>query len=177
MVETARVMAKRHPGLQVVVPVASSVSKESVASSFLGSGIVPVLLDGHAAEAVGASDAAIVKSGTAVLEAGLMQRPFVVVYRVSLLSYWIGRLLLKVAHIALVNILANRRVVPELIQGQFNPERVSAELEQVWQGEGRTRILEGLAEVRTSLGSTGAAARAAEQVLDVLDRRKVTAAS
>jgi lipid-A-disaccharide synthase len=120
---------------------------------------------------VGASDGAIVASGTAALEAGLMRRPFVVVYRVSLLSYWIGRMVLKVAHIALVNLLAGRRLVPELIQRDFTPSRVRDELLRLWRGPARGELVDGLDEVRSKLGAPGAAGRAAEEVLSVLDSR------
>ena len=170
MVRTAVLMTKKHPGLQVVVPLAPSVPRALIESYFLHSGVAPVLLEGRAAEVVGASDGAIVASGTAALEAGLMQRPFVVVYRVSLLTYWMGRLLLKVAHVALVNLLAGRRIVPELLQGDFTPERVAAALEHVWTGPARTTLLEGLEEVRHSLGPRGAAQRGAEEVLALLKR-------
>jgi lipid-A-disaccharide synthase len=169
MVETAKLLATERPGLQVVVPVAPTVSKPQIAACFEGSGLSPVLIDGHAPEAVGAADASIVKSGTAVLEAGLMRRPFVVVYRVSLVSYWIGRLVLKVAHIALVNLLAGRRLVPELLQGDFTPRRLKAELDRLWEGKDRAALLAGLDEVRAKLGPPGAAERAAAEALKVLD--------
>ena len=100
-------LAAERPELQIVVPVAPHRSRrEEIVSRFEGSGAVPRLVDGRAPEVVGASDAAIVASGTAALEAGLMLRPLVVVYRVSLLTYCVGRLMLKVAHVALVNLLA-----------------------------------------------------------------------
>jgi lipid-A-disaccharide synthase len=120
-------------------------------------------------QVVGASDAAIVASGTAALEAGLMQRPLVVVYRVSLVTYLVGRMMLKVAHVALVNLLAGRRVVPELLQGDMTPERIAGEIRRLWvPGTPRDEMLQGLEEVRTRLGQHGAAARAAESVLELL---------
>ena len=129
----------------------------------------PVLVEGRAPEVVGASDAAIVASGTAALEAGLMQRPFVVVYRVSLVTYLVGRMMLKVAHVALVNLLAGRRVVPELLQGDMTPERIAGEIRRLWvPGAPREEMLQGLEEVRTRLGEAGAATRAAESVLELL---------
>lgn len=171
MAGTAARLRARRPGLQVVVPVAPGIPREEILGRFEGSGVTPVLVDGQAPEAVGASDAAVVASGTAALEAGLMARPFVVVYRVSLLTYLVGRLFLKVAHVALVNLLAGRRIVPELLQGAMRPERIAAELEQLWEpGEAQRRMLEGLSEVRGKLGEPGAAGRAAEAVLQVLDR-------
>ncbi|MFL5345237.1 MAG: lipid-A-disaccharide synthase [Hyalangium sp.] len=169
MVSAAKQLAAERPGLQIVVPVAPTIAREEIVSRFEGSGLSPRLVEGRAPEVVGASDAAIVASGTAVLEAGLMQRPLVVVYRVSLLTYWVGRVMLKVAHVALVNLLANRRLVPELLQGDMTPERIAAEIRRVWEpGPPREEMLRGLEEVRGRLGGPGAAERAAEAVLELL---------
>jgi lipid-A-disaccharide synthase len=169
LVGTAQQMVAARPGLQVLVPVAPTVDRAAVEAAFAAGGVKPVLVDGRAPEVVGASDAAVVASGTAALEAGLMERPFVVVYRVSWLTYWVGRLMLRVAHVALVNLLAQRRVVPELIQGEMTPRRICAELERLWpEGPDRAALLEGLREVRGRLGPPGAAARAAEAVRGLL---------
>jgi lipid-A-disaccharide synthase len=169
MVSAAKQLTAERPGLQIVVPVAPTIPREEITSRFEGSGLSPQLVDGRAPEVVGASDAAIVASGTAVLEAGLMQRPLVVVYRVSLITYLVGRLMLKVAHVALVNLLAGRRLVPELLQGDMTPERIAAEVRRVWDpGPPREEMLRGLEEVRGRLGGPGAAERAAEAVLELL---------
>jgi lipid-A-disaccharide synthase len=81
----------------------------------------------------------------------------------------VGRMLLKVAHVALVNLLAGRRLVPELLQGDMTPERIAGEVRKVWlPGAPREQMLQGLAEVRGTLGSEGAAQRAAEAVLELL---------
>lgn len=169
LVSAAKQLSAERPGLQIVVPVAPTIPREEITSRFEGSGLSPRLVDGRAPEVVGASDAAIVASGTAVLEAGLMQRPLVVVYRVSLITYLVGRLMLKVAHVALVNLLAGRRLVPELLQGEMTPERIAAEIRRVWDpGPPREEMLRGLEEVRGRLGGPGAAERAAEAVLELL---------
>jgi lipid-A-disaccharide synthase len=171
MVDAARRLVSAHPGLQVVVPVAPSIPRGVIEAAFARSGVEPVLVDGRAPEVVGASDVAIVASGTATLEAGLMERPLVVVYRVSMISYLVGRALLKVAHIALVNLLAGRRLVPELIQGEMTPERITAEVERVWQGPERAQVIEGLRSVRRELGEIGASARAADAVIALFERK------
>ena len=174
MVGAAKQLVAERPGLQVVVPVAPTIPREEILSRFQDSGVQPVLVEGRAPEVVGASDAAIVASGTAALEAGLMQRPMVVVYRVSLVTYLVGRMMLKVAHVALVNLLAGRRVVPELLQGDMTPERIAGEIRRLWvPGTPREEMLQGLEEVRTRLGAHGAAARAAESVLELLPAAKV----
>jgi len=153
-----------------VVPVASTLSPAALAP-FLARhpGLDVTLLDGRAEEAVGASDAALVKSGTSTLETALMLRPMVVVYKLSWLSYLVGRLLVRIAHFALVNILAGRGLVPELLQGQASPARMAAEVERLLADRTvREAQLAGLREVRASLGEPGAPRRVADEVLRVM---------
>jgi len=169
LVGAAKLLVDARPGLQLVVPVAPTVAREAVAHAFAEAGLSPVLVDGRAPEVVGASDAAVVASGTATLEAGLMERPFVVVYGVSWLTWLVGRMLVRVAHVALVNLLAGRRVVPELLQRDMTPARIAAEVQRVWDdGPAQQAQLEGLREVKALLGAPGAAGRAADAVLGLL---------
>jgi len=112
---------------------------------------------------------ALVKSGTSVLESAIMLRPMVVVYRFSWLTYLVGRLFVRLAHFALVNLLAGRTIVPELLQGQATPKRMAAEIERLLEaGAAREEQLRGLEEVRASLGSPGAPRRVAEEVARAL---------
>ena len=171
MLDAAERIRVRHPDVQFVVPVAATLPEESV-RTFLGSHreLEVRLVSGRADEVVGASDAAIVKSGTATLEAALMQRPMIVVYKMAWLSYWVGRLLVKIRNFALVNILAGQTVVPELLQGEASGERMAAEVERLLSDpEARAGQLTALAEVRRSLGEPGAARRVAEEVSGALE--------
>jgi len=94
----------------------------------------------------------------------------VVVYRLSWLSYLIGRLFVKLAHFALVNLLAGRTLVPELLQRHASPERMAAELLPLLDdGQARAAQLRGLEEVRASLGEPGAPRRVAEELARSLD--------
>jgi lipid-A-disaccharide synthase len=171
LVEVARRQAQLHPGLQVIVPVASGLPRALVSRPFAGSGVTPIFIDGQAPETVGACDVAVVASGTATLEAALMHRPFVAVYRVSPVTYLVGRAMLKIPFVCLVNLLAERRVVPELLQGDANAEAIVAAVEPLWSGPARETLLGGLEEVRSKLGSPGAAARVAAAVLKLTSRR------
>ncbi len=168
MVEVARRQQALHPGLQVVVPIAPGLPRSAVTEAFDGSGVVPAFVDGKAPEAVGASDVCVVASGTATLEAGLMRRPLVVIYRLSPLTYLMARALVRLKHFSLVNLLAERAVVPELLQGAVTPEAIVEALEPLWHGPRRDQMLAGLDEVRSKLGVPGAAGRAAEAVLGVI---------
>ncbi len=140
--------------------------------AFAARGLRPLLVDGRAAEVVGAADVVVVTSGTAALETALMLRPMVVVYRISALSWAVGKLLVKVAFVSLVNLLAGRRLVPELLQGAFRPEAVAAEVRGLWApGPARDAQLEGLRTVKEKLGHAPTAALVAEEVLEVLEAR------
>lgn len=163
MRDVAKQLATTKPGLQVVVPVAPGLPRELVQQTF--DGVDVTLIDGRAPEVVGACDVGLVASGTATLEAGLMRRPFVTIYRVSPLTYAVGRALVRIPFFSLVNLLAKKRVVPELLQGEVTVPRVVLELEQLWEeGPARQACLAGLDEVRASLGPAGAARRVAERV-------------
>jgi lipid-A-disaccharide synthase len=114
-------------------------------------------------------DVAIVASGTATLEAALCERPMVVVYRLSRLTYRIGRLLVKVPFYSMVNILAGKQVVPELIQSDFTPARVAGEVEYLLDhSQAREEMAVNLRALKVRLGPGGAVGRAAEAVVELL---------
>lgn len=101
------------------------------------------------------SRAGIIASGTATVEAALMGTPFVMVYRVSPLTYLLGRPRVKVPHFAMVNLIAGREIVPELVQSDFSAENVVARINEILpDGPVRSRMMEGLNEVRDRLGSS-----------------------
>ena len=166
MLEAAERIRALHPDVQFVVPVAPTLSEASLRPALaLHAGLDVRLVAGRADESVGASDAALVKSGTSTLETALMNRPMVVVYKMAWFTYWIARLLVRMSHFALVNILAGRTVVPELLQQEASPERMAAEIERLLSDPGARRAqLDGLLEVRRSLGEPGAARRVAEEI-------------
>ena len=164
-----RIRATR-PDAQFVVPIAPTLARAQLEPYLASHATMEVkLVEGRTEEVVGASDAALVKSGTSTLETALMLRPMVVVYKLSWLSYLIGRLLVRIAHFALVNILAGRGLVPELLQRDASPERMAAEIERLLGDRAaREAQLEGLRAVRASLGEPGAARRVAEEVARVM---------
>ena len=172
LVESAALLQRERPELQIVVPVAPGLDRGPVERAFAARGLRPTLVDGRAAEVVGASDVAVVASGTATLETALMLRPMVVVYRMSALSWVIGKLMVRVAFVSLVNLLSGRRLVPELLQGELRPDAVANEVRRLWApGGARDAQVEGLIALRARLGSGPTASRVADEVLEVLDAR------
>ena len=122
------------------------------------------------------SEVAVVASGTATLEAALRERPMVVVYRVSPLSWLVGKLLVNVPYYSMVNILANKELVPELMQNDFNAPNVAARVEYLLEHpEARQAMIEGFRALTPRLGPGGALERAADAVLGVLRSSGTTA--
>src|SRR5262249_2960862 len=129
------------------------------------------------------SRAGIIASGTATVEAGMMSTPFVMVYRVSRLTYALGRWRIKVPHFAMVNLIAGEKIVPELVQDDFTAANVVARLTEVIpDGPPRDKMLEGLARVKASLRAPDQindarrpADRAADAILGLLGRSAIVA--
>jgi len=154
-----RLLGER-PDLQFGLALAPSVDAGAVARHL---GALPVrLVTGETHALVGAATLGLIASGTATVETALLGTPMIVVYRVSTLSYILGRPFVRVPHFAMANLIAGRRVVPELIQGAFTPAAVAQEALALLEDPARQAAMrEGLAEVRRRLGGGGASARAA----------------
>jgi lipid-A-disaccharide synthase len=124
-----------------------------------------VVVRGETHEALGASALALVASGTITVEAALLGTPMLVVYRLSPLTYALGRPFVRVPRYAMANLIAGREIVPEFIQGGFDPERVAREALSLLRSEARLQKMKAdLAEVRRLLGGRGASERAAAAV-------------
>ena len=137
-----------------VIPIAPTIPRALVKELMNKNegGTAPVHLVPDALPALAHSRAGIIASGTATVEAAMMELPFVMVYRVTPLTYWLGRSTVKVPHFAMVNLIAGEQVVPELVQEDFTPERVTAEVKNIIpDSEARKKMLAGLREVRHRL--------------------------
>lgn len=164
-------------GLEFILPAAKTIPGDwlaaQIASDTAGKDLrLKIVHDAQAALSL--ARAAIVASGTATVEAALIGTPFVTVYRVSPLTWAFGRPLVKVSDFAMPNLIAGRRIVPELIQGAFTAENVVRELQKIIPGgPARDEMLTGLAGVRSALhpaGTKTASQRTAEAVAGVLAR-------
>jgi lipid-A-disaccharide synthase len=125
-------LAARRPGIRFVAPMANAAAREAFASALAvaASGVPVELLDGDAQRAMTAADAVLVASGTATLETLLCKRPMVVAYRLGVATAWMLQHLglMKAPFFAQPNLLAGRRVVPEVFQSEVTPERLGREL-------------------------------------------------
>jgi lipid-A-disaccharide synthase len=152
------------PEYVYTVPVASTLHADWVASFLRDYSGPPITFTRDARATLLHARAAAVASGTSTLEAALIGTPFAMVYQVAPLTWALGRRLVKVDRFAMVNLIAERDVVPELVQAEFTPQRVCAELRRIIpEGEARATMIAGFHEVRRRLASHEAGGRASER--------------
>lgn len=168
LLSAAELMSKEKPDLQFATPVASTLDLETLAGFTRDANIRVALGEDLSYEIMAASDAAAVATGTATLECALQNTPHVMVYRLSPITYLL-KPMVKLEHYCLVNVVANRGVVPELIQRSCTPEAVAARTLALLGPEGEAQR-QGFAEVRARLGEGGASLRAARVLLDMLEK-------
>ncbi len=156
--------------IQFVVLKASTVDREQLETLLSMAPVPVVMVEMDAYNLMNASDMAWVASGTATLEAALLRKPMIVVYRLSRLTYALARLLVRVNYIGMVNIVAGARVVPELIQDDVTEDRICTETQRILTDPNLTRqIVKRLEDVRERLGSPGAPRRVAEMALSLIN--------
>jgi lipid-A-disaccharide synthase len=129
---------------------------------------IPVVQEGRY-DAVSASDLVWTASGTATLETALLQKPMIIVYRLSWSTYYLARLLVTVDHIGMVNLIAGERLVPELVQSDFTAERLGEESRAMLDNPSiRSELIDKLSRLRDKLGLSGAADRVADLALAMM---------
>jgi lipid-A-disaccharide synthase len=162
----AAIIRARVPAAQFVLARAPHVGDELLGPLAGLPGPPPIVVEGRTDDVLAAADVALVASGTATVQAALHACPMVVVYRLSPLTYRLGRPFVRVDTFAMANLVAGRTVVPELIQEAFTPGRVAAAaLEMLTDPLAAARVRADLADVRARLGEPGASRRAAAAVL------------
>ena len=180
LVGAARLLHGQQPGVQFLVARAPSLDDALFAplEALRASGAALAVVTAAADDVLAASDVVVTASGTATVQAALHGKPMVIVYRLSPMTYRLGRAFVRVPHYGMVNLVAERAVVPELIQDACTPEAVAAEVRSLLHDEVRAATMRrDLADVRERLGGAGASRRAAEAVIEVASRpRQATAA-
>jgi lipid-A-disaccharide synthase len=170
LVRTAGEIAATVPSAQFILARAPHLDDDLLAplAAWPAHAARPVVVEGATDHVLASADVAVLASGTVTVQAALHGCPMVVVYRVAPLTYRLGKPLLHVDTYAMANLVAGRRVVPELIQDAFTPQAAAAEALRVLTDPAHAaRVKADLAEIRAKLGTPGASARAAEAVLDV----------
>ena len=157
-----------------LLPRASTISPELLEENGVGryrDSLDLRVIDEKRYDLMAACDAVVAASGTVTLELAILGVPTVVTYRFSPRTYHLGRLLIKLQWFSLVNLIAGRTVIPELLQAQVTPDNIARELRVLLEDrEARATMLRGLAEVREKLGGPGASRRAARIALNIAKR-------
>jgi lipid-A-disaccharide synthase len=167
MRDAAREISTRLPGTQFVIARAPSLD-DRLFDKLRWHGPGPLEVLARTDDVLAVADVAVTASGTATVQAALHGVPMAVVYRLSPLTYHLGRRFVHVDMFAMVNLIAGRRVVPELIQNDCTAEAIAREILSFLTDNARaSRTRAALAEVRTKLGSPGASGRVADTVLQV----------
>jgi lipid-A-disaccharide synthase len=168
MLAAVRRMAAELP-VEALLIRAPTVPREVLEEQVQLSGLPVRIVSEDRFAAVADSHLALCASGTATLEVGLLGTPMIVLYRLGFWTWSLARLLVRLPNVSLVNLVLGRRVVPELLQGAANPDRIAAEAEAILLEDGvRKEMRAGLAELRARLGEGGASGRAAKEVAAIL---------
>lgn len=172
LLETVRRLRPFHPQLGVLIAAPSREIGDWVQTIADRHGGLPprtgIVCD-RTSDVLRTATAALVASGTATLEAGLMGCPTVILYKMSWPTYWLGRRLVHIRHIGMLNIIADRRICPEFLQTEANPDNLLTAIRPLLEdSDSRCQMIAGLTSVREKLGPSGASERAAEVLLDEL---------
>ena len=169
MLTAAKQLKRRYPKMQFILPLASSLTEAEIQVFLASSPLkITVVTDGKH-DALAACDAAIVTSGTTTLEVTLLGIPMVVVYKLSPITYWLARLLVKGPYISLCNIIAAKPIVKELIQQQATASNIADEIQNILQNPNyRKQMMTALQQIKESLGEGKVSERAAKAALALL---------
>ena len=170
MIKAAERIRSRHARLKCLLPRASTIPPELIDGLLEETSLDVQVIQGDVYRVLKACDLALVASGTATLEAAILETPMVIVYRVSSFSYWIGRRVISVPFIGLVNLVAGEEVVPELIQDDVTPERLAREAMDILDHDDRLRdMVRKLRALRETLGQGSASERTARIALEMME--------
>ncbi len=170
MIGAAEILASRYPDLKCILPVAPTISSNLI-QPLISRSVVDIRISRtDIYQCLSACDLALVTSGTATLETAIMGVPMVIVYRVSPVTYWIGKMVVNVPYVGLVNLVAGDEIVPELIQNEVTPVSLADHAFGILEDERRKAdIMRGLRMVREKLGSGGASVRTAEIAIEMME--------
>jgi lipid-A-disaccharide synthase len=161
---------RRERTVDAYVIQAPTIDRGRLESIMRAKGITVPILPHDGGEGVAAADISLSASGTATLESAVLGTPVVVMYRLSRFNYWLGKMVVRVPHFSLVNIVAGKEVVPELIQHQVNGARIAAEVRRMIEPAAYARLTAELSRVRELLGGPGASSRTAAEIHEMVTR-------
>lgn len=168
ILDTAKLLRERYPDLQFVLPLASSLERSDLLPQIEAAGVDVSIVYGQSHDVANVCDAIVTVSGTVTLEIALIGTPMVIIYRVSPITYEIGKRLVRIEHAGICNIVAGERIVQELIQYDAEPGKIADEIGRIlddreYAYEMRAR----LSQVREKLGKPGGSADVARLALEM----------
>lgn len=172
MIAAAEKIKQYDSQIQFVLPLASSLTQEDINAYLTQHSIDIKIISGHFYDVLQICNAAIVTSGTATLETALMGIPMVIVYKITALTYFLAKKVIKIPYIGLCNIVADKKIVQELIQKQANADAISTEIIKILEDQHyREVMLQNLSAVREKLGKHVSHLKAAEAAVRLLKIR------
>lgn len=170
MLKTVAILKRRMGNIICAIGLAPTLPKERVENLMRDFEEAPRIVENLTYDLMKHSDLLLVTSGTATLESAILETPLIVLYKTHFLTWIIGKSLIKVSNIGLVNILAGKEIVPEYLQGNAQPERIASYMEEILEDQEKYQsIKENLKKVRQTLGPEGASAKAARIVNSMLN--------
>jgi lipid-A-disaccharide synthase len=169
MIGAAEQLSERFKDLQFILPIAPGLKKGEIVKLTENSTVALTIVDDSIYDVIDSSYLVVVASGTATLETALLSTPMVITYKMSPLSYLVGRTLVKVPYIGMANIIAGKKVVPELIQDEATAERITCEVTRLLEDTlYHQSICQELTSIKKKLGEKGSSKRAAQITLNML---------
>jgi lipid-A-disaccharide synthase len=169
MLRASGLINKKLPNTQFVIAKSPQVDWNIYNHIVSSSDIDLKIIENKTYDCLNSADFCLVASGTATLETAIMQKPFVIIYKMGLLNYLLYRPQVKVPYIGMVNIVADKKIIPEFIQFQARPEKISDQVLEILNDLSQMQQMKTeLAYVKSLLGEKGASLRAAKIILDYL---------
>jgi lipid-A-disaccharide synthase len=171
MLEAAEILKGKIASIQFVLPLADTLNIDFVLRMTDQYPVKVKIIRDNIYDVLSISDIVMVASGTATLETALLETPMIIIYKVSPLSYYIGKMFINVNNIGLVNIIAGKTIVPEFIQNDANSEAMANEIFDILTNKPRMdQIKQDLVQIKEKLGTPGAAGRAARLVYEMIGK-------
>lgn len=169
MLKTAVLINKRMPGVQFIIAKSANISIDIYNNLIERYNLDLKIIEGKTYDCIDCADFCLVASGTATLETAILQKPFVIIYKMSVLNYLLYRPQIKIPYIGMANIVASKMIVPEFIQFQARPKKIAKQvLYFLTHPQKLEEMKVDLIQLKTLLGDHNAASRAAEIILDFL---------
>ncbi|MFC1804545.1 lipid-A-disaccharide synthase [Candidatus Omnitrophota bacterium] len=171
MLKSAALIAKGSKGVQFIIAKSPNLEQEIYDRSIGRTNLDLKIIDGKTYDCLEAADFCLVASGTATLEAAIMQKPFAVIYKTNPLNYLVFKPQVRLPYIGMVNIVAKKLIIPEFLQSGANPQEIAEFALKVLRDPAvSARIKKELSKVSSSLGEKGASSRAAHSILTFLQK-------